>query len=349
MAGLGGKWVWIWNWRRCDGGDPARVAVRLKAAGCRGAIVKAHDGPYWRVGAFGQGRPWPEIAAALKAQGLLVGGWGYCYGQDPQAEAQRAIETVGAGADLYVLDVEGEFKGRPEAADSICQRIRQAIGPHYPLYYSSYAIARYHGSFPFAVFNQYCSGAAPQVYWNAFRWPVEKALAWMYADYASLGLSPQRLYPVAGVYQGTGVSYPSAESLAEFAALTAKQGSPGISFWSYEHMDELMWQTLADLLGQEETMSDYAELAQRVDALERRLAAVEQALSRAGAPAGPQPAPSAASGQAQPRTYTVQPGDTLSGIGRRFGMDWRRIYEINRATIGSDPNLIRPGQVLVIP
>jgi len=341
MADLGGKWVWIWNWRRCDGGDPLRVAARLTASGCHGAIVKAHDGPYWRVGTFDQGRPWAEIAAALKAQGLLVGGWGYFYGQDPQAEADRAVETVLAGADLYVLDVEGEFKGRPGVATALCQHIRQALGPHYPLYYSSYAIARYHRSFPFAIFNEHCTGAAPQLYWNAFGWPVEKALTWMYADYAALGLSPQRLSPVAGVYQEPGVSYPSGDSLAAFMAHTAKEGSPGISLWSYEHMDQAMWQILGTLEWQEETMGEYAELARRVDDLERRLATVEQALGEAGAPSGP--------GTPTTRTYTVQPGDTLSGIGQRFGLAWRRIYEANRSTIGPDPNLIRPGQVLVIP
>jgi len=46
-ATLAGKWVWVWNWRRCDGGDPVAVAARLRAAGCRGALVKAHDGPRW--------------------------------------------------------------------------------------------------------------------------------------------------------------------------------------------------------------------------------------------------------------------------------------------------------------
>lgn len=28
---------------------------------------------------------------------------------------------------------------------------------------------------------------------------------------------------------------------------------------------------------------------------------------------------------------------------------WRRLYELNRAVIGDDPDLIRPGQVLVLP
>ena len=183
---LAGKWMWLWNWRRCDGGDAARVAARLRSAGCAGALVKAFDGPRW----FDQGRAWRDIAGELKANGVAVGGWGYCYGNDPAGEAQRAIETAQYGqADLLVLDVEAEYKDRPQAAEELCRRIRDALGPDYPLYFSSFAIARYHRSFPFEVFNRYCTGAAPQVYWNAFRWPVEQSLAWTYEDHAALGIA----------------------------------------------------------------------------------------------------------------------------------------------------------------
>ena len=197
---LAGKWVWSWNWPRCvgEGGDASHVAERLKSVGCKGALLKAFDGPRW----FDQERPWRDIGAELKANGVSVRGWGYCYGSDPVDEAQRAIETARYGrSDLLVLDVEAEFKGRPQAAEELCRRIRDALGPEYPLYFSSFAIARYHRSFPFEVFRRHCDGAAPQVYWNAFRWPVEQSLGWMYQDYATLGIPPERIFPVGGLYQ----------------------------------------------------------------------------------------------------------------------------------------------------
>jgi LysM repeat protein len=53
----------------------------------------------------------------------------------------------------------------------------------------------------------------------------------------------------------------------------------------------------------------------------------------------------------EPRTYTVQPGDTLSSIAKQvYGASslWRIIFEANR-NILSDPGRIRPGQVLIIP
>jgi LysM repeat protein len=51
-------------------------------------------------------------------------------------------------------------------------------------------------------------------------------------------------------------------------------------------------------------------------------------------------------------TYTVQPGNTLSGIAQQvYGNSslWRTIYDANLTVIGNDPNLIRPGEVLTIP
>lgn len=42
-------------------------------------------------------------------------------------------------------------------------------------------------------------------------------------------------------------------------------------------------------------------------------------------------------------TYTVKRGDTLSGIGARFGVEWRRLASINEI---ANPNRILPGQVL---
>ncbi|ANB19430.1 LysM peptidoglycan-binding domain-containing protein [Dokdonella koreensis] len=50
-------------------------------------------------------------------------------------------------------------------------------------------------------------------------------------------------------------------------------------------------------------------------------------------------------------TYTVVKGDTLSKIAKKFygnANRWRAIFEANRDQI-SNPDLIKPGQVLTIP
>lgn len=53
-----------------------------------------------------------------------------------------------------------------------------------------------------------------------------------------------------------------------------------------------------------------------------------------------------------PRTYTVKKGDSLWKIAKKLlgnGSLWVKIYEKNKKTIGSNPDLIKPGQRLVIP
>lgn len=53
----------------------------------------------------------------------------------------------------------------------------------------------------------------------------------------------------------------------------------------------------------------------------------------------------------KPKTYTVKRGDCLSSIARKLtgSADWHALYEQNKSIIGSNPNLIRDGTVLVIP
>jgi len=343
MGALAGKWVWIWNWRRCEGGDAAAVAARLKAAGCAGVLVKAFDGPRW----FDQGLAWRELATQLKAHGLPVGGWGYCYGDDVAGEAQRAIETAQYGqADLLILDVESEFKGKPEAAEELCERIRAGVGADYPLYFSSFAIAQYHRSFPFEAFRRQCDGAAPQVYWNAFRWSVEEALAETYESHAALGIAPERIFPVGGLYQQGTTTFPEADEVREFVRQVSARGSNGVSFWSYEHMSEQMWQAVASVRLKPTPQEEEEEMSSKeFEQVNASLAAVGSRVERLEAQVG-----ALLAAPAPPRTYTVREGDTLSGIAAAFGMaDWRRLYEVNRGVIGGDPNLIRPGQVLVVP
>lgn len=64
---------------------------------------------------------------------------------------------------------------------------------------------------------------------------------------------------------------------------------------------------------------------------------------KSGTPPAKQPPP--------PKTqfYTVRPGDTLSSIAARFKLpNWQALYNMNRTTVGNNPNLIHPGLRLKI-
>jgi nucleoid-associated protein YgaU len=67
----------------------------------------------------------------------------------------------------------------------------------------------------------------------------------------------------------------------------------------------------------------------------------------------PQPAAPAAPAAAAPaeRTYTVKPGDTLSGIAKEFyghAGEYMKIFDANKDKL-TNPDVIRDGQELVIP
>ncbi|MCL2698742.1 MAG: 5'-nucleotidase C-terminal domain-containing protein [Defluviitaleaceae bacterium] len=61
----------------------------------------------------------------------------------------------------------------------------------------------------------------------------------------------------------------------------------------------------------------------------------------------PEPAPVSPRSE-PPGEYIVQPGDNLTKIANAHGTAWRAIWELNRAAI-SDPNLIFPGQKIILP
>jgi hypothetical protein len=237
-----GKWIWIWNLVSCDAGQLEQIIAHLKAAGCAGALVKAWDGGH----TFPQRGPagvvsWHTIADAFHAAGLKIASWGYCYGANPTDEATVASIASCDAADAIVLDVEVEYKRKDAQARTLCARLRQDL-PELPLLYSSFAIARYHQDFPFEVFNELCQAAVPQVYWNAFaRWPMAEALQMTYDDHQAMGLSPERVLPAAGVYTEGTVQYPAPGDVQTFIQAVKAAGSPGCSFWSYEHMDQAMW------------------------------------------------------------------------------------------------------------
>lgn len=92
------------------------------------------------------------------------------------------------------------------------------------------------------------------------------------------------------------------------------------------------------------------EMAKRKAALEAEAAAEAEKIRQRGE------AMAAAMRQAveaaKPKTYVVKPGDSLSKIAKELLGDakrWPEIYELNKALIGDNPNLIHPGQELKLP
>jgi nucleoid-associated protein YgaU len=72
-------------------------------------------------------------------------------------------------------------------------------------------------------------------------------------------------------------------------------------------------------------------------------------LSQPGPPPAPVYAPPPPPPPARSTVYTVVSGDNLSRIAQRYGTSWQAIYGANRGVVGSNPNMIHPGERLTIP
>ncbi|WP_328372513.1 LysM peptidoglycan-binding domain-containing protein [Streptomyces sp. NBC_00445] len=70
--------------------------------------------------------------------------------------------------------------------------------------------------------------------------------------------------------------------------------------------------------------------------------------TKAAPPKAPQRSSTHPDRSASRGDYTVRQGDTLSGIAARYGTTWQQIHAANKDIIGSDPDVIVPGQRLDI-
>ncbi|MDT0310617.1 LysM domain-containing protein, partial [Streptomyces sp. DSM 44917] len=63
---------------------------------------------------------------------------------------------------------------------------------------------------------------------------------------------------------------------------------------------------------------------------------------------GRAPAAPSSDGRRDGGVYTVQRGDTLSGIAEEYDTTWPQLWADNVDVVGEDPDLILPGQELAL-
>jgi hypothetical protein len=230
---LVGNGMWIWQLPQSEGGDPAAIAARARAAGMSTVYVKSADGTnVWTQFT-------PLLVQALHAYGLHVCAWQYVYGSDPAGEAQAALAGVAAGADCFVIDAESQYEGRYGAAQQYVAALRAALGPSYPIGLTSFPYVDYHPGLPYSVFL--APGAAqanlPQVYWKAIGGGVDAVSAHTFANNRIYGTP---MFPLGQAYDA-----PAPADVARFRQLWASYGSAGLSWWSWQAASPATWSTLA--------------------------------------------------------------------------------------------------------
>lgn len=106
---------------------------------------------------------------------------------------------------------------------------------------------------------------------------------------------------------------------------------------SPEVVSSVSYDAQGNVMSAEQVAAQAKAEAEAQAAAQAKAAAEAQAAAEAAA---------AAAAAATERTYTVVKGDTLSAIGKRFGVNWRDIAKLNDI---KNPDLIHPGEVFRIP
>src|SRR3954451_9326252 len=232
-AAFRGDGMWIWQIPKSSGGDPTAIGLKARAAGIETVFVKSSDGA----------TPWPQFSLALiqalHAQGLRACAWQFVYGADPAAEAAQGARAVATGADCLVIDVESKYEGRYAQAQQYVTALRAAIGPEFPVGFTSFPYVDFHPRLPYSVFL--APGAAqanmPQVYWKAIGGSVDAVSAKTFAL--------TRLYDAPLAPLGQTCQSPAPSELQRFRQIWSSYGVGGLSWWSWQASPEYAWETVA--------------------------------------------------------------------------------------------------------
>lgn len=233
---LRGDGMWIWMVSR-SGGTPERIAEQADRYGIDVVYVKSGDaGSYWSQ--FSE-----RLVEVLKGSGIRVCAWQFVYGGDPRAEALVGAQAVAAGADCLVIDAETHYEGRYTEAQEYVTRLRELVGPGYPLALTSFPYVDYHPAFPYSVFLG--SGAArynvPQAYWRAIGTTVRRGLAHTYVFNRPYG---RPIFPLGQTWQD-----PSRKEILLFRRLARDYRSRGVSWWSWQETQGSEWRWVGRRLG----------------------------------------------------------------------------------------------------
>jgi hypothetical protein len=209
------------------------IGLKARAAGIETVFVKSSDGV----------TPWaqfsPALVAALHAQGLRVCAWQFVYGNDPAGEAAQGAQAAALGADCLVIDAETRYEGKYAQAQQYVAALRAAIGPGYPLGFTSFPYVDFHPRLPYSVFL--APGAAqanlPQVYWKAIGGSVDAVSAKTWAH--------NRVYGTPIAPLGQSYDDPAPADLQRFRQVWTSYGVGGLSWWSWQASSEAAWATLA--------------------------------------------------------------------------------------------------------
>jgi len=239
-----GKGFLVWQRENSAHGDPVRFAAKCVEAKVDWVGFKITE----REHVYG-GDLFPWLRELMEAH-VAVWGWGYVYLDDPEAEAVRAAaETKRYGLRGYLIDGEGECKGRGPQAARYAAKLRAEMA--HPIGLCSYRYPSLHQDFPWAEFLSVCDFHAPQVYWllatgdTAPGGQLLRSLADLKArkdlPYVPIGCAFPHRQIDGRVWN------PSLAQFNNFNATARQAGLPGVGWWSWQSTEAVpdWWAAIA--------------------------------------------------------------------------------------------------------
>jgi hypothetical protein len=231
---ISGKGMYLWNISRSEGGEAEAIARVAVEAGLSHVLVKIADGT--QTFPYPTATSAPEQAQAvidaLRRSGIQAWGWQYVYGNQPEREADIAIQRcTELGVDGFIVNAEVEYKHRPSQAERYMRRLRGGLGEML-IGLSSYRFPNLHREFPFNAFLEGCDVNMPQVYWMRATNAGEQLMTCI-AQFRQSWLIQKPILPTGSAFQEHGWR-PRPTQIFEFLD-TARKTCGGANFWVWEN------------------------------------------------------------------------------------------------------------------
>jgi len=274
-------------------------------------IVKCGEwGIEWYDGTF------PAIRAGFLARGVGCAPYIFARPQTTSADQQLAAKLA-REAGIVILDCEEQWANDLGALPAFVAGVRHGAGDAPVIIVSGYGDPK--TAVPGWDFRCLVAADAYQPQWYFGVWDIYRTSGWQAAiDWGDGQVAQQMVaanlgadYPVQPALGLQGVNFADIEPASHYLA----NWKAGLSIWEFQICSPSALDAARTGLG-----------------------------STAPRPPNPNPVPPPVK-----KTYVVVEGDDLFTIAENFNTTWQVLYSLNKSIIGPNPNLIHPGQVLVLP
>ena len=245
-----GKGMWIWKPELAEHGNVPALIARSKAVGLTHLFVRT--GSTWDGL---QNLPYlDQLIPAAHAAGMKVYGWDFPKLEAPPDDVARAMAALnhvvpgGEHLDGFAPDIETPTEGTqftPAGAQAYATGLRAAAGPSTLLVAvvpnpTPQMVQKYSYDAVVPVFD----AIAPMVYWLNREPDTDVATA--LDRLAPLG---KPVMPIGQAYdgglEGGPPGTPTGDEISAFINAAQAHGAAGVSFWSWQHASDEMWNAIA--------------------------------------------------------------------------------------------------------